>query len=83
MATFHNLSFWAEIPTIWENIHPEPTFLGLFSIAFQIFIIEDGNQLYFHQGPYGHLSQPFLFGQKSPQYGEIFIQSLDFRGFSQ
>ena len=33
MATFHNLSFWAKIPTIWENIHPEPTFLGFFSMA--------------------------------------------------
>ena len=48
-------------------MHPIPNIFSFFSIAFPIFIIEAGNQLYFNQYPCGHLSQPFFFGKKSQQ----------------
>ena len=70
MATFHNLFWGAKIPTIWENINLGSTFLGFFSIAFQMFIIEDGNQLYSHQYPCGHLSQPLFLGKNPHNMGK-------------
>ena len=142
-ALFSSLSMWPPFTTfLFGQISPKygkifiqvPDFFFFSSIAFQIFIIEDGNQLYFHHYPCSHLSQSFslgknphnmgkyssrahifcfflnsfsnfhhrgwestlfsswsiwppfttfLFGQKSPQYGKIFIQGRDFFFFSQ